>query len=295
MTQNLPTQQAKTPVDRLKQVMSSPSVQEQFKNALADKSNMFVASVIDLYASDTYLQNCNPATVVMECLKAATLNLPINKSLGFAYVIPYAKSVKVGNKWEKQVIPQFQLGYKGMIQLAMRTGQYKYINADAVYAGEYKGFSKLTGELDISGEAESDEVVGYFAHIETVNGFKKSLYMTRANMEKHGEKYSKSYSKDSSPWKTEFDGMAIKTMIRMLLGKYGIMSIDMADAMAMDKEPEQDVQYLTEANRTMLDIDNETGEILNADHSGSGGMSPEEIAKIAEEESKMSQPSFDID
>ena len=268
MTQENAIQQRQlTPVDRLKNVMEATSVQQQFKNALAEKSNIFTASLIDLYASDTTLQKCDPSLVVMEALKAATLDLPINKALGFAYVIPYQKSQKVNGKWEKKQVPQFQLGYKGMIQLAMRTGQYKYINAGSVLKGEFKGFSKLTGELDITGKSESDEVVGYFSHIETINGFKKTLYMSLADMQAHGEKYSKSYSYDSSPWKTEFNSMAEKTMLRMLLGKYGIMTVDMAQGIVMDKDPNQEeIEYLESANSELIDIvpenvNTETGEV----------------------------------
>ncbi len=270
MTKTLAKKQS--PVEGLKTVMASASVQEQFANALAEKSNLFVASLIDLYASDTYLQNCAPALVVAEALKAATLNLPINKSLGFAYIVPYKKQGKQ--------IPQFQLGYKGMVQLAMRTGLYKYINADVVLEGEFKGFSKLTGELDIGGASTSDAVVGYFAHIETVNGFKKSMFVSKEDMEAHGKKYSKAYSKQFSPWQTEFDKMAIKTMLRMLLSKYGIMSIDMADGIAMEQSPE--TEYLGNANQEIIDItpqqddhprettqeevnvDTQTGEVLDA-------------------------------
>lgn len=224
MTENTNTQIATRPVDRLKQVMASPSVQQQFQNALDKNSNLFVASLIDLYASDTYLQQCEPSQVVAEALKAATLKLPINKSLGFAYIVPYK------NKSNKQ-IPQFQLGYKGMIQLAMRSGIYKYLNADVVYEGEYRGYSKLSGDLDLTGEKKSDIVIGYFAYIESVNGFKKAIFATRDDMEKHAKKYSKAYSRDSSPWQTEFDQMAIKTMLRRLLSKYGLMTVDMADGM----------------------------------------------------------------
>lgn len=247
MTDNKQLQ--KTPVNRLKEVMASPSVQEQFKNALAEHSNIFVASLIDLYAGDKNLQQCEPGLVVMEALKAATLNLPINKALGFAYVIAY------------KGVPQFQLGYKGMIQLAMRTSQYKYINADVVMDGEYRGFNKLTGELDLSGTATSEDVVGYFAHIETINGFKKTLYLTKEKMEAHGKKYSQAYSKTFSPWQKEFDGMAIKTMIRMLLGKYGIMSTEMAQGMVMDQAPEHELDYQENANTTLVDV--ETGELLD--------------------------------
>jgi len=268
MTENTNTQIATRPVDRLKQVMASPSVQQQFQNALDKNSNLFVASLIDLYASDTYLQQCEPAMVVAEALKAATLKLPINKSLGFAYIVPYKKQGKQ--------IPQFQLGYRGMIQLAMRSGIYKYLNADVVYEGEYRGYSKLTGNLDLDGEKKSDIVIGYFAYIESVNGFKKSVFCTRDDMEKHAQKYSKAYSRDSSPWQTEFDQMAIKTMLRRLLSKYGLMTVDMADG--MQAENDFDEEYRAQANSTPLGliqppptgngngetIDEQTGEVIES-------------------------------
>ena len=256
------TKQA-SPVNKLKQVMASPSVQEQFKNALAENSNLFVASLIDLYASDTYLQQCDPAQVVMEALKAATLKLPISKALGFAYIVPYKK--------QGRQIPQFQLGYRGMIQLAQRSGIYRYINAGTVYEGEYRGFNKLTGDLDLTGAKTSDAVVGYFAYLETTNGFKKCVFCTRDDMEKHAKKYSKAFSRDSSPWQTEFDAMAEKTMLRRLLGKYGLLSIDMAEGLGGEDGFDED--YRAGANGMALDmgeahqplieagVDMETGEV----------------------------------
>jgi recombination protein RecT len=264
---------ATRPVDRLKQVMASPSVQQQFQNALEKNSNLFVASLIDLYASDTYLQQCEPAQVVAEALKAATLKLPINKSLGFAYIVPY------NNKQGKQ-IPQFQLGYRGMIQLAMRSGIYKYLNADVVYEGEYKGYSKLTGDLDLTGTKQSDIVIGYFAYIESVNGFKKAVFSTREDMEKHAKKYSKAYGRDSSPWQKEFDQMAIKTMLRKLLSKYGLMTVDMADGMQAENDFDED--YRANANSLSFDmeqpapsrdgsrvtIDEQTGEVIGSETIG---------------------------
>jgi recombination protein RecT len=256
-------QVTRRPVDQLKNVLSSPSVQEQFKNAMAENSNLFVASLIDLYASDTYLQNCDPALVVMEALKAATLKLPISKSLGFAYIVPYKKQGKQ--------VPQFQLGYKGMVQLAMRSGVYKYINADVVYEGEFKGFCKLTGDLDLTGVRIGDTVIGYFAYIETCNGFRKTMFSSRDDMDRHAKKYSKSADRDGSPWKTEFDAMGVKTMLRMLLGKYGLMTVAMADGMQMDGG--FDEAYQSSANVIDLPamaadmptqaIDSDTGEIFS--------------------------------
>lgn len=238
----------KPPVDRLKEVMNMDSVQAQFKNALAEKKDQFVASLIDLYASDTYLQQCAPQLVVMEALKAATLNLPINKSLGFAYIVPYKK--------QGQQIPQFQIGYRGLIQLAMRSGVYKFINAGPVYEGEFFGENKLTGELDISGKRTGGAIVGYFAYMETINGFKKTMFMTKEHMEAYAAKYSKAFSKDNSPWKTEFDAMAEKTMLRRLIGKYGLMTIDMVTAFAAaDDEQIREEDYRANANQQVIDLD----------------------------------------
>jgi len=235
-----------SPVDRLKSVMAMPSVAEQFKNAMAEKSNQFVASLIDLYASDTYLQQCQPGQVVAEALKAATLNLPINKSLGFAYIVPYKKN--------GQQVPQFQIGYRGLIQLAMRSGVYRFINAGAVYDGEFKGENRLTGEIDISGEAKSGTVVGYFSYLETVNGFKKTMFMSKDHMESYAKKYSKAFSRDGSPWKTEFDAMAEKTMLRRIIGKYGLMTIDMVAAFAADDDNTAEQDYRENANQDFIDI-----------------------------------------
>jgi len=248
-----------TPVDKLKQVLASDSIQQQFKNALADNANLFTASLVDLYAGDSYLQKCEPALVVLEALKAATLKLPISKSLGFAYIIAY------GGK------PQFILGYKGLVQLAMRSGVYRCINAGTVYEGELRSSSKLTGEIDLTGTKTSENPIGYFAYIETINGFKKTMYCNIDDMREHGKKYSKSYNQHSSPWKKEFDGMAEKTMLRMLLGKYGQMSIDMADGMADGMAQEADPDYVGDGgysdngNKDFIDVDTDTGEVKQVD------------------------------
>jgi len=230
---NLPAQKQPTAVDRLKMVIASPSVQEQFANALRDNSSLFVASLIDLYASDTYLQKCEPRLVVLEALKAATLKLPINKSLGFAYVVPYKK--------QGVPVPQFQIGYRGLIQLAMRSGIYRCINADVVLEGELKKIDKLSGLIDLDGVAISDLVVGYFAYLETTNGFRKTLYKSRDDIENHAKRYSKAWEQEKSPWHSNFNEMAVKTTLRMLLGKYGLLSVEMASAMDESDDMRDDV------------------------------------------------------
>ena len=217
------------PIDKLKNILAAQSVKEQFKAVLAENAGAFVASIIDLYNTDRTLQMCDPKNVVMEALKAASLKLPINKQLGFAWIVPY-RDGKTG-----QYIPTFQLGYKGYIQLCMRTGAYRYINADVVYEGELVKHDKLTGEIEIDPEQrKSDKKIGYFAFIETLNGFRKTLYMTVEEVIKHAEQYSKSYGSKNSVWATDFDAMALKTCLRLLLSKYGIMSVEMQRAYIED-------------------------------------------------------------
>lgn len=227
---------ALTPVQKLEGIINAPSVQDKFKMALDKNADSFVASLIDIYSTDAYLQKCEPKGVVMEALKAATLKLPINKSLGFAYIVPYKGQA------------QFQLGYKGYIQLAQRTGQYKYINADAVYEGEKVHYNKVTGELEINGEPSSDKAIGYFAHIETVNGFRKSTWWSREKVVAHAERFSQSYKSSHSPWKTDFDAMAVKTVLKALLSKYGIMTVEMSQAISAD-EPTAEARAQDEISR----------------------------------------------
>ena len=246
---------AVSPVDRLKSILSVKSVEDQFKNCMADSAPLFIASLIDLYGSDSYMQKCEPKAVVMEALKAAVLRLPIAKSLGFAYIVPFNDN-KVG-----KVIPTFIIGYKGLIQLAMRTGAYKHLNADVVYEGELKDADRLTGGIDLTGTKKSDKVVGYFAHLETVNGFRKTVYMAAEDMATYAKRYSKSYNKASSTWQTQTDAMGIKTMLRRLLGKYGVMSIEFANSMAYDDDEISDDSRFSSA----AGINANTGEIIDID------------------------------
>ncbi|MDH6307988.1 recombination protein RecT [Dysgonomonas sp. PFB1-18] len=257
---NVPAQTKK--IDVLKNMLNAPSVMEQFQNALSKSAPTFVASVIDLYNGDSNLQMCEPKAVVMEALKAAVLKLPINKALGYAFIIPFNNSVKdeKGN-WTKKMMPTFQMGYKGYIQLAMRTGQYKTINADVVYEGELRKVNKLTGEIAFDGEKTSDKVVGYFCYFELMNGFSKTLYMTVEQMADHAKRYSKGLKKETTVeslmnlanlpvatdsktvgWMGNFHGMAVKTVIRNLLSKYGYLSVEMQEAIQNDTEGDTDVR-----------------------------------------------------
>ena len=146
----------------------------------------------------------------------------INKQLGFAYIIPYNN------------VPTFQLGFRGLIQLAQRSGQYRYINADVVCEGESVNYNRITGMLEISGTAKSETPVGYFAYFQLLNGFEKCVYWTREKVEAHAKRYSKAWSKADSPWHTNFDAMALKTVLKTIISKYGVMSVEFANAIAND-------------------------------------------------------------
>lgn len=245
-----------TQVTALRTMLEAESVQKQFHNALKENKDAFIASVIDLYSGDAALQRCEPKAVLQEALKAAVLKLPINKALGFSYIVVYNNSKRdINGQWVKVPTPTFLVGYRGLIQMAMRTGQYKTINADAVYKGELRGADKLTGRIDLSGERESDEVVGYFAHFELLNGFTKTLYMSVREMAAYAKKFSPSVKRETTieqllakanaqeagkavGWEGDFTAMALKTVIRRLLGKYGYLSVEMQGAMENEAKAE---------------------------------------------------------
>lgn len=247
------------PVDMLKSVINAPSVQEQFKNAMGGHKDAFVASLIELYTGDKALQSCKPQFIVAEALRAATMRLPINKALGFAYIVVYNNNQKMPDgSWQKVPTPTFIPGYKGYIQLAMRTGEYKTINADIVYEGEISGFDKLSGTINFDGQKTSDKIIGYFAYFEMLNGFKKTLYMTLDEMASYALRYSPSFKGRNKPtkealvkiaqenaptgkvgWEGNFNDMALKTVLRRLLGKYGYLSVEMQEAVAGDVRQEQ--------------------------------------------------------
>lgn len=266
------------PIDLLKSVVNAPSVQAQFKNTLGDHKDAFVASLIDLYTGDKQLQKCKPALVIAEALRAATLKLPLNKALGFAYIIVFNNSQKnEKGEWEKVPTPTFVPGYKGYIQLAMRTGQYRTINADYVYEGEIRKVSKLTGEIAFDGEKKSDKIVGYFCYFELLNGFNKTLYVSIEDMADYALRYSPSFRGKDKPtkaslikdaqsgkistevgWKGNFNDMALKTVIRRLLSKYGYLSVEMQGAIEHDFED-------SETSRNTIIAENANAEEIKTD------------------------------
>ena len=209
-----------------KDLFAQANIQERFEKLLGDKAPGFISSVLQTVNNNKLLANAKPVTVLNAAAVAATLDLPINQSLGFAYIVPYKNEA------------QFQIGYKGFIQLALRSGQYKTINVVEVYENQFKAFNVLTEELDADFTIEADgEVVGYVAFIKLLNGFEKLLYWSRIKCINHAKKYSKSYGKSSNGWndKDTFDAMAKKTVIKNLISHYGIMSIEMQTAQGADQ------------------------------------------------------------
>lgn len=208
----------------LKALLNTESVRKRFEEVLGERSQQFTTSILSLYNSDTNLQKCEPMSIISSAMVAASLDLPVNKSLGYAWIIPY------GNK------AQFQLGYKGYIQLALRTGQYKHINVIEIYEGELQKWDRLTEELIIDYEKrKSDNVVGYAAYFELINGFKKTVYWTKEEVERHRQRFSKS----DFGWKNDWDAMAKKTVLKNMLSKWGILSIELQKAFIQDNENDE--------------------------------------------------------
>ncbi|WP_438423080.1 recombinase RecT [Aquimarina macrocephali] len=218
-----------------KQLFQGKSIQQRFEKLLGDKAPGFISSVLQIVGSNKLLSKSDPNTVLTAAATAATLDLPINQNLGFAWIVPYKGQA------------QFQMGWKGYVQLALRTGQYKRINVTEVYESQFTSFNRLTEELiaDFNTEGEG-KVVGYAAYFSLSNGMEKTCYWTKESVIKHAKKYSQAYSSKKSPWqdKDQFDAMAMKTVLKSTLSKWGIMSIEMQTAQLVDQSvQEQEGQY----------------------------------------------------
>lgn len=225
---------------------ANPKVSDFLNQQLGKRKGEFVSNVIALSESSADLQMCDPASLMKCAMNATALNLPLNKNLGYAYVIPYK------NKKKGITEPQFQIGYKGFIQLAIRSGQYKTINAAEVKEGEIAR-NKFTGEIEFLKENDTGETIGYLGYIKMLNGFEQSLYMSVAQIQAHAKKYSQSYAKwGSGLWKDDFNGMAKKTVLKLLLNRFGVLSTEIQQAVITDQQVDR--QYSDNpGNRTVED------------------------------------------
>lgn len=236
-----------SPLKLFNNFITGAKTQDYLSKVLGSEKNSFVNNIVSLVSNAPLLQKCEPSGVMYAALKATALKLPLDPNLGFAYVIPY------GNR------AQFQMGWKGFVQLALRTNLYRTINVRDVRLGEIVDEDFASGEMRFKSLPPVDRleapIVGYLAYFELVNGFRKMSYWTVEEIAAHGQKFSKTYSQGGSVWKTDFDAMAKKTVLKLLLGKFGPMSVDMQSALVND-------QSVVDASGTETYADNDESIVM---------------------------------
>lgn len=211
----------------LQQLMNSGAVMKKLNDVLGSekKAASFISSVISVANGNSQLRNANPMTILGSAMVAATLDLPVVPTLGLAYIVPYKGQA------------QFQLGFKGLIELAERSGQFKNIIDEVVYEGQLVKKNRFTGEYVFDEDAKkSDKVIGYMARMDLITGFSKTIYWTKEEVEAHAKKFSQAFrSGYNSPWKTDFDAMARKTVLKALFAKYAPKSVAIQQAIKFDQ------------------------------------------------------------
>ena len=230
-TQLTPAQKA----HRLKDFFQAPAVQAKMRELLDKNAASFATSAMQIANSNPMLLDAEPMSIFNAAVMAATLNLPINNNLGFAYIVPYRNKGKVE--------AQFQLGYKGFIQLAQRSGQFERLVSLPVYEAQLIEEDPINGfKFDWKQKpAENEQPVGYYAYFKLINGFTAELYMTREQVAAHAGRYSQSFKKGYGVWADNFEAMALKTVTKLLLSKQAPLSIDMQKAVLSDQSVIKDV------------------------------------------------------
>ena len=263
---------AKKP-SRFPEIIKSETVQRNLIGTLGDatKTKRFTASVISAVSTNPSLQECQATTIISAALLGESLNLSPSPQLGHYYMVPFEDN-KTG-----VTNATFQLGYKGYIQLAIRSGQYKKLNVLAIKDGELIKYDPLDETLDVrliqdETVREKTPTIGYYAMFELVNGFRKTMYWSKEKMEEHALKYSSGYKakKGYTFWEKDFDGMAYKTMLRQLISKWGIMSIDLQSAISNDYsyhetlEQEEAPKYVDEGTGEIIEVSVSEDRTVNA-------------------------------
>jgi len=239
----------------VKNLFQKDEVRNKFQEMLGKRAPSFITSVLQIVASNNLLSKADPHSVYHSAAVAATLDLPLNNNLGFAYIVPYNQSYQDDSgKWQKKQVAQFQLGYKGFKQLALRSGQFKAMNSTDVREGELKEHNRLTGDMKfdwVQDETEREKltIIGYLSYFELLNGFSQTFYMSIKKLEKHGKKYSQTYKNDKGLWKDDFDAMCMKTVTKLNLSKNAPLSVDMQKAITFDQaiindSDTEDVTYI---------------------------------------------------
>lgn len=229
--------------------LRSDAVQQRISSLLDKRAGQFTASLMSAVNQNIMLQECTPESVLSSAITASSLDLPINPNLGFAYIVPYNNKKKDADGkayWVQEA--QFQIGYKGFIQLAQRSGQYRTINATDVREGEIKSHDRLSGDYDFAWHEDATEraklkTIGYVGYFKLTTGFEKTLFMTIDELKGHAKKYSKSYQKGYGLWADDFNNMAIKTVIKLLISKYGAMNTQIQEALLADQSAVGDDGY----------------------------------------------------
>lgn len=260
----------------LKALVNADVTKKKFQEMLGNKAAGFLTSLMNTTNGNAQLQQADPNSILKAGAIAATLDLPIDPNLGFAYIVPY------NNKGKNEA--QFQMGYKGFVQLAIRTGQYKRINVTELYEGQFESYDPITDELKYNLDNRlSDEITHYVAYFQTINGFEKYNVMSKEEIENHAKKFSKTYSYKGSSWQTNFNTMAKKTVLKLLLSKFGILSIEMQTAQKADQavirefdKNNIEVEYVDNENN----INDTTDDIvLNESDTANGSNSDDEELK----------------
>ena len=206
--------------DTLKSLVEKPVYMNRFRQVLGERAPQFVSSLIQVGASPS-LRNCEPNSVIAAAMTAAALDLPIDRNLGMAHIVPYKDKAS------------FQMGYKGFVQLGLRSGQYRHLNVAEVHEGELIRHDRVKGETIIDEtKRTSEKVIGYVAYLQLMNGFEHSEYWSAEDVREHAERYSR---RSDSPWSSNFDAMARKTVLKDLISHWGPMSVQMIKAVTEDQ------------------------------------------------------------
>jgi recombination protein RecT len=247
---------ATTALGKIQEYVNNPDVKERLKQMLGERAGAFANSIINVFKNSVALQKCEPSTIMSASMIAASMNLPIDPALGYAAIVPYGTTA------------QFQLMYKGLIQLCIRSGQYARIHNTEVYADELKIYNPITGRIEFNDQSTYKmratknpvDVVGYYSCFKLTSGFECENYITTAEAVSHGKRFSKAYQYDlnqgkkASLWSLDPVAMGKKTSLKMLLGKYGIMSIEMQDAFVAESDDFNDT-WQTEEGEPKLGVE----------------------------------------
>lgn len=245
-----------TGLQKFNAMLENTRTQEYLTNVLGEKKQTFVSNMVALVSSNKALSECDPSTIMFSCLKATALSLPLDPSLGLAWVLPYKD-----NK-NNTTVATFQLGAKAYIQLALRTAQYRKINVRDVREGEIVGEDFVSGEMQfkkLEKDREKAQVVGYVAMFELINGFSKQLYMSVEELDAHAKRFSQTYRKGYGLWsdKEMRPAMMEKTILKRLLSKYGVLSVEMEQAIKSDSAVlgENDAVRYIDNEENAIDLD----------------------------------------